>query len=94
MSICLTFHTGYCLTKIFIFLIAEKLLYIAFKDVFYLFDYLGYASTTVPMYIAEAAPAAIRGKLITMYQMSITFGQFFASVMDGFFSHDKEHGWR
>ena len=55
---------------------------------------LGYASTTCPMYVAECAPADIRGKLITIYQMFITFGQFVASVVDGLFSRDEEHGWR
>ena len=55
---------------------------------------IGYASTTCPMYVAECAPAEIRGKLITVYQMFITFGQFFASVIDGLFSKDEEHGWR
>ena len=74
------------------FLYSRKVTLYCIKSCFLFIQ--GYASTTVPMYIAEAAPAAIRGKLITMYQMSITFGQFFASVMDGFFSHDKEHGWR
>ena len=54
----------------------------------------GYASTTVPMYVAETAPAAIRGKLITVYQLFITFGQFVASVVDGLFASDHEHGWR
>jgi len=55
---------------------------------------IGYTSTTCPLYVAECAPANIRGKLITIYQMFITLGMCFAAVLDGIFSKDKEDGWR
>ncbi|XP_077868444.1 proton myo-inositol cotransporter-like [Saccoglossus kowalevskii] len=54
----------------------------------------GLASMTVPMYIAEAAPADMRGRLILINSMFITGGQFIACVLDGAFSYDKENGWR
>ena len=46
------------------------------------------------MYVAEAAPAHMRGQLVTVNQLFITFGQFFASVIDGIFSSNLNHGWR
>lgn len=49
---------------------------------------------TVPVYIAEAAPASVRGKLVTLNTVFITGGQFFASVIDGIFSYDTKNGWR
>eukprot|EP00794_Sanderia_malayensis_P016036 gene16036-17658_t len=55
---------------------------------------IGYASCTVPVYIAEASPPNIRGRLVTINQLFITFGQFFASVIDGLFSKNKTNGWR
>lgn len=55
---------------------------------------IGLASMTVPVYIAEVAPAELRGLLVTVNQVFITGGQFVASVSDGFFSYDTENGWR
>ena len=49
---------------------------------------------TVPVYIAEAAPAHLRGKLVTLNNVFITGGQFVASIIDGIFCYDKENGWR
>jgi SP family myo-inositol transporter-like MFS transporter 13 len=49
---------------------------------------------TVPVYIAEAAPAHLRGKLVTLNNVFITGGQFIASIVDGIFSSDKKNGWR
>jgi len=49
---------------------------------------------TVPMYIAEVAPAHIRGRLVTVNNLFITGGQFIASCVDGVFSADKANGWR
>lgn len=49
---------------------------------------------TVPVYIAEAAPAHMRGKLVTLNNVFITGGQFIASVVDGIFASDKRNGWR
>ncbi|XP_078594821.1 proton myo-inositol cotransporter-like [Branchiostoma floridae x Branchiostoma japonicum] len=55
---------------------------------------IGLASMTVPMYIAEAAPPEMRGRLVTINNMFITGGQFVASVIDGAFSYNKQDGWR
>ncbi|XP_077988286.1 proton myo-inositol cotransporter-like [Glandiceps talaboti] len=55
---------------------------------------IGLASMTVPMYIAESAPAHLRGRLVTVNNMFITGGQCIASIVDGAFSYDKENGWR
>jgi len=35
---------------------------------------IGVAAVTAPLYIAEAAPLAIRGALVSTYQLAITFG--------------------
>ncbi|KAI0234397.1 Proton myo-inositol cotransporter [Lamellibrachia satsuma] len=55
---------------------------------------IGLASTTVPMYIAESAPADHRGQLVTLNNIFITGGQFVASIVDGIFSYDSKNGWR
>lgn len=49
---------------------------------------------TVPMYIAESAPPALRGRLVTFNNLFITGGQFAAGVVDGAFSYDTTNGWR
>ena len=49
---------------------------------------------TVPMYIAESAPADMRGLLVTLNNVFITGGQVVASVVDGAFSYDEDNGWR
>ena len=56
--------------------------------------YLGLASMTVPIYVAEAAPPSVRGQVVTTYQLFITAGQFIASVMNGAFSYLEKDGWR
>ena len=48
----------------------------------------------VPLYIAEAAPSNMRGKLVTINVLFITFGQLFASVLNGVFSHIDKDSWR
>ncbi|XP_045166344.1 proton myo-inositol cotransporter-like isoform X2 [Mercenaria mercenaria] len=55
---------------------------------------IGMASMTVPVYIAECAPMYLRGRLVTLNTLFITGGQCIASIVDGAFSYDKEHGWR
>lgn len=55
---------------------------------------IGLASTTVPVYIAECAPAHLRGQLVTLNNLFITGGQFVASLVDGAFSYDRQNGWR
>jgi SP family galactose:H+ symporter-like MFS transporter len=43
---------------------------------------IGVAAVTAPLYIAEAAPLAIRGALVSTYQLAITFG-ILASYLTG-----------
>ena len=56
--------------------------------------FVGLASMTVPMYIAESAPPDMRGRLVTFNNLFITGGQFAAGLVDGAFSYDKTNGWR
>lgn len=44
---------------------------------------IGLASMVVPMYIAEMAPAKIRGTLVTINTVFITGGQAFAAILAG-----------
>ena len=56
---------------------------------------IGLAAMAVPMYIAESAPADMRGKLVVMNTLFITGGQFVATVVDGAFSYlPLNVGWR
>jgi MFS family permease len=56
---------------------------------------IGVASLTTPVYIAEAALPEMRGRLVTVNTLMITFGQFFAGMVDGFFDYWlPESGWR
>lgn len=56
---------------------------------------IGMAAMAVPMYIAESAPAGLRGKLVVVYVLFITGGQFVATVVDGAFSYLRyDLGWR
>ena len=54
---------------------------------------IGLASLTTPVYIAEVAQPSLRGKLVTINALLVTFGQFFAGMVDGVFSR-VDHGWR
>ncbi|CAN0364705.1 unnamed protein product [Ectocarpus fasciculatus] len=54
---------------------------------------IGLASLTTPVYIAEASPSHIRGKLVTLNTLFITVGQVVAGIVDGLFS-DTDGGWR
>ncbi|CAN8025304.1 unnamed protein product [Ixodes persulcatus] len=49
---------------------------------------------TVPVYIAEVAPADMRGFLVSINQVFISGGQFVGSVVDGLFNTDSVNGWR
>lgn len=55
---------------------------------------IGLASMTVPVYVAEASPAHLRGQLVTLNNVFITGGQFVASIIDGIFCTNKKDGWR
>jgi MFS transporter, SP family, solute carrier family 2 (myo-inositol transporter), member 13 len=54
---------------------------------------IGFSSMTIPVYIAEAAPAAVRGRLVTINCVFITAGQFIAGMVDGIFA-EVAGGWR
>ncbi|RLN37275.1 hypothetical protein BBJ28_00010300 [Nothophytophthora sp. Chile5] len=54
---------------------------------------IGFASMTVPLYIAEVSPPSIRGQLVSLNAACITGGQFFASVLDALLA-DMDGGWR
>lgn len=61
---------------------------------------IGMASMNAPMYIAEIAPAARRGKLVTYYQMAVVIG-FFVVFLATYFigsnlteAQNIEYGWR
>jgi SP family myo-inositol transporter-like MFS transporter 13 len=57
---------------------------------------VGAASFVVPLYIAELAPAAYRGRLVTMNILFITLGQVIAYIVGWIFAEygDRETGWR
>ena len=48
---------------------------------------VGLASVTVPVYIAECAPPAVRAGLVSANVLMITGGQFLAYVVDYLFSY-------
>lgn len=54
---------------------------------------VGASSMSVPVYVSEAAPAPIRGFLVTCVNVAITSGQFISSLVDGGFS-EVHDGWR
>jgi len=54
---------------------------------------LGFASSTVPLYIAEVSPDSIRGTLTTFNQFMITFGILCSNIVDGAFAETTE-GWK
>ncbi|WAR25276.1 MYCT-like protein [Mya arenaria] len=54
----------------------------------------GFASMSIPVYVAEAAPPEIRGRLVTINQLFITIGIVISSIVAGLFSVNKENGWR
>jgi SP family myo-inositol transporter-like MFS transporter 13 len=56
---------------------------------------IGIASLTTPVYIAEVALPRMRGQLVTINTLMITFGQFFAGMVDGAFDeYFPVNGWR
>jgi SP family myo-inositol transporter-like MFS transporter 13 len=57
---------------------------------------VGTASMIMPTYVCEASPAEIRGTMVTYIEVSIAFGQFASSCVDGAFSlmKDSELAWR
>lgn len=53
---------------------------------------VGAASVLVPLFIAEAAPPAIRGRLVSANQLLITIGILVAYLTNALFAYDG--GWR
>ena len=45
---------------------------------------VGIASSMVPLYISEIAPARIRGRLVTYYQLAVTFGILVAYLSNAY----------
>ncbi|EGZ29435.1 hypothetical protein PHYSODRAFT_322955 [Phytophthora sojae] len=54
---------------------------------------IGFASMTVPLYIAEVSPPNIRGRLVSLNNACVTGGQFFACVLDALLAN-VDDGWR
>jgi SP family galactose:H+ symporter-like MFS transporter len=54
---------------------------------------IGIASYTAPLYIAEIAPEAIRGRMISTYQLMITSGILVAFLSDTAFSYSGSWRW-
>lgn len=54
---------------------------------------IGLASMAVPLYLAEASPPHLRGRLVSLNTALVTGGQFFAAVLDAVLS-DVPDGWR
>ena len=55
---------------------------------------VGSAAMICPLYISELAPAKYRGRMVAFNNMSVTFGQLFASALGAAFAHVKGEGWR
>jgi sugar porter (SP) family MFS transporter len=55
---------------------------------------IGASSVLGPMYIAEIAPADIRGRLVAFFQFNVTLGLLFAYTSNYLFSNLGENAWR
>ncbi|KAJ4300947.1 hypothetical protein N0V90_003036 [Kalmusia sp. IMI 367209] len=55
---------------------------------------VGSAAMICPLYISELAPAKYRGRMVAFNNMSVTFGQFFASSLGAAFAEVKGEAWR
>jgi len=53
---------------------------------------IGCASMTSPLYIAEIAPPAIRGRLVSLSQLAVTIGIVMSYLVDYLFAESR--GWR
>jgi sugar porter (SP) family MFS transporter len=54
---------------------------------------VGAASVLSPMYVAEVAPARIRGRLVAVYQLAIVLG-ILCSYIINYWLHDIDNNWR
>ena len=55
---------------------------------------VGIASVAAPLYGAENAPARVRGRFVSLYQMAITIGIFFAYFADYLLLTKGKDSWR
>jgi len=55
---------------------------------------IGFASPVSPVYIAEVAPARIRGRLVTLNQLAITFGMLLAYAIGWLLASHGTAEWR
>jgi sugar porter (SP) family MFS transporter len=55
---------------------------------------IGASSVVGPMYIAEIAPANIRGRLVAFFQLNVTIGLFVAYSSNYLFSKTGDNAWR
>ncbi|KAM0752601.1 putative myo-inositol transporter [Meredithblackwellia eburnea MCA 4105] len=55
---------------------------------------VGGASVIAPLYIAELAPTAVRGRCVGINAFCIPFGQTIASVIGAAFGDKVKHGWK
>lgn len=53
---------------------------------------VGFASTVVPLYIAEVVPVKSRGSMVALFQLAITAGILMAYLVNAMFADDGE--WR
>lgn len=54
---------------------------------------VGAASMTSPMYIAEIAPARIRGQMVSVYQFAIIFGMLVVYLVNYFIALQGDEAW-
>ena len=54
---------------------------------------IGLTSVAAPMYIAEVAPAAIRGRLVSGFQLAVTVGILFAYLVDEALAASGDWRW-
>ena len=55
---------------------------------------VGVAALVCPMYIAEIAPASLRGRLVTFYQLAIVTGLLLAYLSNYFLLDSGVNNWR
>ena len=53
---------------------------------------VGVAAVAAPLYAAELAPTAVRGRFVSAYQLAITIGIFLAYLVDGWLT--ESNSWR
>ncbi len=55
---------------------------------------VGMASMLSPLYIAEIAPSNLRGRMVTIYQLTIVIGVLFTNVINYLLSNAGPDAWR